>query len=487
MDINIKNERLSDEEFFKIRNNEVLTQWETGKQVANLEENIAAAKELSQGKSYALTLAKHKEEGATVIEGQFGQALTEYMIEGLTYVEENSDYYPHGVWTIFSDTYTRKCDFNNAAAAIERSKEEGKSMLNGWPVVCFGVEEARKILKAAKSPLNLNSADEDSRLQTEIVLAAGWNGGNFNPIMTAVAHSKDIPMDKLLKLKQYDARLGGIYTENGVPICPHNTSNLTGYDAPAMRSYTHVMQALMAAEQGIKYQHLLHGLTMNLIQDTAMGRVSYKLCNEYCERFGYNDITFILGSYPFLGAWPPRIEESHSMIAWNAVIGIMGGFTNLILKCEDEAFATPTKEGMANSARIVRHLVKLLADQKVAESEKLELEARMIEMQARAMLDKTLDAGDGDPAVGLCKAIEYGWFDTMVSPWKHVKGKVMYIRDAENGVRFFKTGNVPIPKEAQEYNDAKLREREEKLGIKLDFQTVVNDLQFASMLPEFIK
>jgi methylaspartate mutase epsilon subunit len=147
MAFDIRNERLSDEGFFKKRE-EVLKQWETGKQVANLNESIAAARELSQGKSYALTLAEHKAKGMNLLEPQFGQALTKYMIEGLTYVETNSDLYPHGVWTIFSDTYTRKCDFARAAAGMERSRREGMSMLNGWPIVCCGVEEAREIIKA---------------------------------------------------------------------------------------------------------------------------------------------------------------------------------------------------------------------------------------------------------------------------------------------------------------------------------------------------
>ena len=130
MTFDIRNKRLSDEEFFKKRN-EVLKQWETGKQIANLNENMAAARELSQGKNYALTLAEHKRKGANSFEPQFGQALTEYMMDGITYVEANSDLYPHGVWTIFSDTYTRKCDFARAAAGMERSRKEGMNMLNG--------------------------------------------------------------------------------------------------------------------------------------------------------------------------------------------------------------------------------------------------------------------------------------------------------------------------------------------------------------------
>ncbi len=44
----IRNQRLSDEEFFRIRKEEVLPQWETGKAIEDLDECIAAAKELSQ-------------------------------------------------------------------------------------------------------------------------------------------------------------------------------------------------------------------------------------------------------------------------------------------------------------------------------------------------------------------------------------------------------------------------------------------------------
>ena len=132
---------------------------------------------------------------------------------------------------------------------------------------------------------------------------------------------------------------------------------------------------------------------MNMIQDVAMIRVTERLCKEYCERFGYKDITFITGGFPFLGAWPARAEEANAMIAWNAIITMMGGFTGVILKCQDEAFATPTKEGMAGSVRLARHLVTLMGNQKIAESDKLRLEETMIEMEVRALMEKCLEAG----------------------------------------------------------------------------------------------
>jgi methylaspartate mutase epsilon subunit len=478
----VKNKRLSDDQFFKIRREEVLPMWETGKGVENMEECIAAAKELSRGKSFALKLKEAKEKEAHILIPQFGRALTDYTVEGLKYVEEASDLAPNGTWLIYSDSYTRKLDFTRAAAGIERSKKEGMSMLNGWPIVNFGVEEARKVMKATQVALSFNSTDEDGRLASEIALAAGWNACSTRSLQEVIAHCKSIPLEEEIRINQYEARLAAIYTENGVPVCPWNASNLTGYDSAGYRSFVCVSESLLAAEQGVKYQFVEHGLNMNMVQDIAMTKVTERLCKEYCERFGYKDIEFFTGGFPFLGAWPPRAEEANAMIAWNAIITIMGGFTGVILKCQDEAFATPTKEGMAMSVRLAGHLLTLMGSQNMPDSEKLRLEEAMIEAEVRAVMEKCLEAGDGDMAIGMCKGVEAGWIDTMLTPWKYNKGNVTVMRDAENAVRYLDTGNIPLPEEVKEYHKEKLAERERKEGRKMTFEMVVQDLQFASLL-----
>lgn len=487
MSFHIRNKRLSDDQFFKIRKEEVLPQWVTGKEIEDLDACIAAAKELSQpelgyeGKNYALKLLGAKEREISLLIPQFGRALTEHVIEGLTYVEEASDLAPNGAWNMFSDSYTRKNDYKNAAAGIERSRKEGMSMLNGWPIVNFGVEEARRIAKSTKAPLTLNSTDEDGRLASEIALAAGWNACNTRSIQEVIAHCKDIPLEEEIRINQYEARLAAIYTEKGVPQIPHNASNLTGYDSAGFRSFVCVSESLLSAAQGVKYQFLEHGLNMNLIQDVAMVRVTERLCKEYCERFGYPDIGFVTGGFPFLGAWPAREEEANAMIAWNAVITLMGGITGVILKCQDEAFATPTKKGMAKSVRLAKHLITLMGSQRISQSEKLKTEEMMIEMEVRSVMEKCLEIGDGDMAVGMCKGVEAGWIDTMLTPWKYNKGKVVVARDAENAVRYVDSGDIPLPMEVKEYHREKLAEREEKEGQKITFDTVVKDLQFASV------
>lgn len=97
----IKNKRLSDVEFFRIRKEEVLPQWETGKELEDLDECIAAAKELSEGKNYALRILDAEKRGVHLLQPQFGQALTEYMIDGMGFVEAESPLAPDRLRNIF--------------------------------------------------------------------------------------------------------------------------------------------------------------------------------------------------------------------------------------------------------------------------------------------------------------------------------------------------------------------------------------------------
>lgn len=89
--------------------------------------------------------------------------------------------------------------------------------------------------------------------------------------------------------------------------------------------------------------------------------------------------------------------------------------------------------------------------------------------------------GDGN-RVGVCRGVEAGWLDTMLTPWKYNLGKVLVMRDAENAVRYLDTGNMPLPKEVKEYHREKILEREKKEGRKAGLDMVVEDIQFASVM-----
>ncbi|MDR0876378.1 MAG: hypothetical protein LBN12_09230 [Clostridiales Family XIII bacterium] len=485
----IRNKRLTDDEFFRIRKEEVLSQWETGREIENLDENIAAAYELSvgAGRNYAIKDAEAEAKGIHLFQPQFGQGLTEFMIDGMSYVEENSPLLPVGMWNCFSDSYTRKNKYEQAADGIERSRKEGVTMLNGWPIVNHGVHEARKIKRAIKSPMSLNSTDEDGRLASEIALAAGWNACNCRSVTEVMAHCKNITLEEEIRINQYETRLAAIYHERGVPQSPHISCNLTGYDSCGFKSFIMVAQSLLGAEQGLKQIYLEFGINMNLVQDTAMMRVTKRLCEEYCARFGYTDVKFIQNNNMFQGAFPPRLEEVNAMLSLAVTIGILGGSTSLVLKCQDEAFATPTKEGMAATVKIAREIEKLLGDLRLPISAEVIEEEKILELEVRAMMESCLDAGEGDIALGLCLGVDAGWVSTMISPWKFNKGNVLLMRDAEQAMRYFDAGDMPLPNEVKEYHLKKLEGRAKKEGRPLDFDMVVDDLQYASKLPEIQK
>ena len=99
------------------------------------------------------------------------------------------------------------------------------------------------------------------------------------------------------------------------------------------------------------------------------------------------------------------------------------------------------------------------------------------------MMEKCLEAGDGDIALGLCLGVDAGWVQTMISPWKYNRGTVRLMRDASNAMRYYDIGDMPLPKEVQEYHLEKLQSRARKEGRPLAFDMVVSDLQYASRLP----
>jgi methylaspartate mutase epsilon subunit len=86
-------------------------------------------------------------------------------------------------------------------------------------------------------------------------------------------------------------------------------------------------------------------------------------------------------------------------------------------------------------------------------------------------------------AVALCKGVEAGWIDTMVTPWKFNNGKVLLVRDGVNALRYLDSGDIPLPGEVKEYHAEKIAVREARDGRRADFGMVVEDIQFASVLP----
>ncbi len=93
----------------------------------------------------------------------------------------------------------------------------------------------------------------------------------------------------------------------------------------------------------------------------------------------------------------------------------LGGAVEIVVKSMEEGKGIPTKEANAASLRSTRATMQMIQDQKlIPDIEALDIEMEMIEMETRALLDRALDLGDGDPARGIVAGYASGALDSQL-------------------------------------------------------------------------
>lgn len=470
MEIELKNKKLTDEEFFGMRR-EVLSQWPTGKDVEDIEEGIAYCRSLPAHKNFHLRQKAMEQADLIDIELAAGHTTIEETIEHIRYSEALEP----SSWCIYTDSYTRKLMFGKAQEAVNRSIKEGKSFLNGLPVVNFGVKECRCVTEATDVPIRLNLSDHDARLAGEIAIASGWCGFSTHNIQEVIQHARDFPLETRLLYSQYTDRLIGYYIEHGVPCENVAASVLSGWDAPGFKLTVNILQTLLCAEQGVNSICLDFSITLNLIQDVALINLSRKLCREYLSRFGHENIHLPTQTIPWQGDWPRDPDRAAAVAAWSAAIGILAGVERIKLKSVNEAKGTPSKEGMYTSLRIAKQLMRMMGTQRLSRCEKLEEEEHMMEAEARATVEAVIELGEGDVAKGMVRAVEAGVLDTFFSPWKPLRQDVIVVRDQEGAMRYLRHGNIPLPRQVAAYHRRKIEERAKAEGVEAGIKMLIQD------------
>jgi methylaspartate mutase epsilon subunit len=476
--IPVRADRWDWDSFLAVRR-EVLQQWPTGAPLQRpeaLDEALAYHRQQPWWKFAALRNARALEEGRVQIVPSVGHALVEQTID---HIRMSEDLKPDR-WYVLTDTYTRKGQFAKAQDAIERSRRDGFSYLNGYPIVPHGVEGARAVNESTRAAMVTDNNDEDARLGWEIALAGGWTCGTIKSIEQCIQHSRDYPLERMIYNQQYMDRLTGHFNEQGVPILRRASANLPGWDTLGFKVTVCLLECLLAAAQGTKYIDLSLGLGMNLIQDAAAIHVVQKLAREYLDQRGWTDVKVYPWAYFFLGDWPLDPMGMAAQISWNAAVATLAGCNGMFIKSPDEALTTPTGKGFRDAMIIAGQTVRLIAGQRLPESDELRLEREMIEKEVRAVMGRLLDLGDGDVALGSCRAVEAGVLDTVFSPWRPLKGQVLIVRDARGALRYLDHGNVPLPPEVAEYHRARIAERERKEGVAGDLNWVIQSATWAS-------
>ncbi|MBQ2218544.1 MAG: methylaspartate mutase subunit E, partial [Firmicutes bacterium] len=298
--MDIKNKRISDDEFNRIRA-EVLTQWPTGKDV-DFQEAVEYQKSIPAERRFAEKLVKAKNEGLTLTQPRAGVALINEHIELLQHLQDagEADLLPTTI-----DSYTRQNRYEDCENGIRVSQQEGRSMLNGFPAVNHGVQGCRRVIEALKTPVQVRHGTPDARLLAEITYAGGFTSYEGGGISYNLPYTKNVPMERTIRDWQYVDRLTGIYEEAGVSINREPYGPLTGTLVPPCISHAvAVIEALLAAEQGVKNVTVGFGQGGNLLQDIAAIRSLEELTNEYLEKYGYNDVVVTTVFHQWMGGFP---------------------------------------------------------------------------------------------------------------------------------------------------------------------------------------
>ena len=471
----VKNKRWRDEDFFRKRE-EVLAEWPTGKAAENLDEAVEYnRRELEKNgmKCCVARVKKARREGKTLIAPLLAHTETEDMLACMEFIEKHA---PPDIWVVAGDTYTRKGQWSQAQRGLEEALRQGRTATNGWAFVNAGVEEVRRVTESTDLPLWVINEEEGQMLQTEIALAGGIRGYVSADFQDVMEHSKDLSFGKRIELNQYCNRLASYYSERGVPMLTMVAAHVCGWNTPGLKVTAILLAGLESAEQGARNLCIETGLSMSLMQDVAALRAARHLLEEYLPRFGYHDIDLSSATFPWLGSWPVEKDRADAMIAWNAAISVLAGVQVIIPKTADEASAVPTKEAIVSAIKTTRQMLLIMGSQRMPFSEELELEQRMLELEARAVLERVLELGDGDLVVGQIKAVEQGVLDAAFSPWIRLKQKVLPVRDCKGALRYLDHGNIPLPEEVVEYHQQEIAAREKVQKRKADMTMVIDDL-----------
>ncbi|MBI3068131.1 MAG: methylaspartate mutase subunit E, partial [Betaproteobacteria bacterium] len=292
--------RIPDDVFDRMRK-ENLARWPTGAGV-DFGAAVALHKALPRHKQLAWVMRKAAAERRCLTQPRGGFGTFEMQRDLMVTLDKegHADIVP-----TTTDSYTRNEQWSLAQQGIEESKKAGRSMLNGYPMVNYGVECAKKLVEAIDKPAIMLTGTAMPRLTGEIGFAGGYSGYLGSGIAYTVSYVKEMPVEEGIRNYQYLDRLAAMYQEHGVELHRRQPGFLTGTNIPpSIAIATCVLDCLLAAAQEVKNYGLEMGETLHLVQDAAAVAVCGELAQEYLARKGYRDVFTPVTLLHWMGAWP---------------------------------------------------------------------------------------------------------------------------------------------------------------------------------------
>jgi methylaspartate mutase epsilon subunit len=304
--------------------------------------------------------------------------------------------------------------------------------------------------------------------------ASGFSGYLGSGLAYTVSYTKETSLEEGIRNYQYLDRLAALYLEKGVELHRRQPGFLTGTNIPpSIAIITGIIDALLAAHQGVRNYGLELGQTLHLVQDAAAIRMCGVLVQEYLQRFGFDDVFTPVTSLHWMGAWPHDEAQAAALIVYGGTLAAVSGAASITTKSTHEAFGIPTPTANADGLRMTRMAIYLARDVRLDTMPEYQRECDLIRREVVPVMDKILEMGDGDVAVGTVRAAAAGVLDIPWSPNRHVKSRVMPARDADGYLRVLDPGDMPFARDVLEVHAEGLKRRAEREKVPFDIDLAV--------------
>ncbi|MEX1227420.1 MAG: methylaspartate mutase subunit E [Marinobacter sp.] len=468
------NKRLSDR-IFDSEREVVLGTWPTGADV-NFKDGVRYQLGLPEKKQFSAVMKAADDAGRTLLQPRAGVALLQEQITLLTDLQPHCDVLPTTI-----DAYTRHNRYDKCANGIARSREAGRSLMNGFPAVNHGLHGCRELVEALDKPVQVRHGTPDARLLAEITLAAGFTSYEGGGISYNIPYAKSVKLKDSIRHWQYCDRLVGRYEDEGVHINREPFGPLTGTLVPPFVSHcVMILEGLLALEQGVKCLTLGYGQGGNLVQDIAAIRSLRELGDEYFNAAGFTGYQLSAVFHQWMGGFPDEESSAYGVICLGAAAASLAGATKVIVKTPHEAGGVPTMAANRDGLRATRQMINMLGEQQKPAGEDVALETDMIKREVRAVLSRVFALGEGNIALGTIRAFESGVMDIPFAPARANAGTLMPIRDDNGALRVLDKGNAPLPDDVLAFHRDKIAERASSEGRAPSFQMVIDDVNAIS-------
>lgn len=343
------------------------------------------------------------------------------------------------------DSHTRQNDYEKSAKVLKQELIEGRSLLNGYPLLAHGVLSTKNILKDIDRPISLRHGTPDARLLVEAALDSGITEIEGGGLCYCLPYSRSYPIDKALLNWQYVDKLCAELSMPDRLIHRESFGPLTATMVPPfMVLVVQILELLLAAEQGVKSFAVSYGQTGSMLQDYALAVALKRLPKSYLKKIDCEDVTVRYVYHQWMGAFPYQRYAADALITQGAIIASVAKMDKIVVKTRMEALGIPDIGSNSDAVAMSKYVMELSGDESGLLSQEILDEAEHMEQGAMTVLDKILEESSRPTWVKIAKAVNGGVIDIPFSPHINNSGNLWTVRGLSKSIRVLDPGKVPL-------------------------------------------